>query len=159
MLAAQNKAYLQLYADNLKMSGSLAGVPSTSLNLSQTNCFILRFNRKAFDTIVSRVNMSYNAEQEQVNEPPPLKVKDYPAVKFWYKDQRKEEKDRRMKYDAEHNIHRPKGHSSKNENIRFWFLEKQNGTTIDGVELNRIHAEAKTIWDNMCNKHGPMELP
>lgn len=103
--------------------------------------------------------MSCDTEQDEIEEPPPLNADDYPAVKFWYPKQRTEEKERRQKYDAEHEIQRRRGRSSSNENVRFWFIENEDGTTVQGVTLSKIRADAKMVWEDMCKKYGRMGLP
>ena len=87
-----------------------------------------------------------------------MNADDYPSVKFWYKDQRNEEEERRKKYDEEHNIRRPKGRASK-ENVRFWFLENEDGTIVPRPIVDRLRMEAKAIWEKMSQKYSSMGLP
>jgi hypothetical protein len=157
MIAAQNHAYMHMYAKNLKMTGSLETFQYVFL-FWETSSLTLLSNRKVFDTIVPGMKISYDPLKEDIEEPDPLNVDDYPGVKFWYKDQRNAEEERRKKYDEEHNIHRPKGRSSK-ENVRFWFLENEDGTTVAGPIVSRLRTEAKAIWDKMSKKYSSMSLP
>ena len=155
MIAAQNQAYMHMYAENLKMTGSLETFQYVFF--WETNSLTLLSNRKVFDTIASGMKTSHDPLKEDIEEPDPLNVSDYPAVKFWYKDQRSGE-ERRKKYEEEHNIRRPKGRPSK-ENVRFWFLENEDGTTVARPIVNRLRAEAKAIWDKMSKKYSSMSLP
>ena len=87
-----------------------------------------------------------------------MNADDYPTIKYWYKDQHNEEEERRKKYDEEHNVRKPKGRANK-ENVRFWFLENEDGMIVPRAIMNRLRAEAKAIWEKMSKKYGSMGLP
>ena len=147
---------MDMYNKNVKLKGNVETFQYVFV-LFDTNRLTLLSNRKVFDTIASGTKLLYDPLKEN-QEPEPLNADDYPAIKYWYKDQRNEEEERRKKYDEEHNIRKPKGRASK-ENVRFWFLENEDGTIVPRPIMNRLRAEAKAIWEKMSRKYGSMGLP
>ena len=163
MVAAPNHAYIQMYTENLKLKGSLETYQYVLFFFffgggGGGRIFSLFSNRKLFDTFASGIKTSHDPPKEDLEELEPLIANNYPAVKFWYKDQRFQEDERRKKHDEEHNVRRPKGRSSE-ENVRFWFLENADGTTVARPIVSRLRAEAKAIWERMSKKYGSMNLP
>lgn len=70
-----------------------------------------------------------------VEDTPALNAKDYPAVTFWYKKQR------------------------RNSTEPFSFLQRSDGSNVDNDVLTSVRADAKLIWTAMSEDYGPMGLP
>jgi hypothetical protein len=101
---------------------------------------------------------SSNVSTVVIEETLPLNVKDFPAIKFWYKNQRHKENGRRQNA-RQNNIGRSSRHASQDENLAFWFLQNVDGTIVDSDIVTSLQAEAKLIWSGMCNEYGPIGLP
>jgi hypothetical protein len=113
----------------------------------------LIFGRKVLVTIVSvsasgTNRSSSNVSTVAIEETPPLNVKDFPAIKFWYKNQHCKENGRRRNA-QQNNIGRSSGHASQDENLAFWFLQNVDGTIVDSDIVTSLRAEAKLIWSGM----------
>jgi hypothetical protein len=86
-----------------------------------------------------------------------LDADDYPAIRYWYRDQYRDEKRRWDESDTEGSVPGVQALQTKNES--FWFLQNADGTTIDNAAVNALRAEAKLIWTKMCDDYGPIGHP
>jgi hypothetical protein len=122
-------------------------------------------HRKAYNTVVRGEDRSNSAsasavgkshavikEDVEATDPTPLNVDDYPAVQYWYQSEHRAEKARR---DAEDK----KNARPTRKNASFWFLEDSEGVKINNNTVDSLRAEAKVIWNEICDDHGPIGLP
>lgn len=89
----------------------------------------------------------------------PLKQADYPKVRFWFKrDWSKFQKGSKAAKDASVDnssdskmVGRGKARSAEGINVMMLYIERDDGTSVDGDVANNIRQTARSIWENLGN--------
>ena len=155
MLAAQNPKYMCIYLENLRLSASLETL-KYAFFICQTTNHMSHPYRKAYQTLVS--NASTSTPSDAMADTVQLDHKKHPQITYWFKHLREEERRRQEEFKTGKGRRGP-AQAAKGKNVAFWFLKEEDGTMLDGFTMANIRFEAKGIWREMCNKHGPIGLP
>ena len=154
MIAAQNGAYMRLFSENLKLSASFATLEYVVL-FFDTIVRSLISSRKAYQTLASGASRQPSASTVDAIDTVTLTPENYPAVRFWYKEDMKDERAKRRIEDKKNGR---RGLLFKRKNVNFWFLQNVDGTPVHNSTVSSLRAEAKLIWSGMCEDYGPMGL-
>ncbi|KAF8259066.1 hypothetical protein EI94DRAFT_1707417 [Lactarius quietus] len=99
-----------------------------------------------------------NVVTEDLEEPTPGEDHtNYPNIIYWYKHEQLAER-RRHEQDRLLNGALAANHRA-NENVMFWFLQHSDSRVLDGSEVRKIHAKAKSQWLALCKKYGDVGSP
>ncbi|KAF8268672.1 hypothetical protein EI94DRAFT_1800193 [Lactarius quietus] len=113
---------------------------------------------KAYNKLVASRGTTPNVATEDLEEPTPSKDRaNYPNIIYWYKheqlaERRRHEQDRLLNGALSAN-------RWANENVMFWFLQHSDSTVLDGGEVRKICAKAKSQWLTLCKKYGDVGSP
>lgn len=141
MIAAQNGAYMRLFSENLKLSASFATLEYVVL-FFDTIVRSLISSRKAYQTLASGASRQPSASTVDAIDTVTLSPENYPAVRFWYKEDMKDERAKRRIEDKKNGR---RGLLSKRKNVNFWLLQNVDGTPVHNSTVSSLRAEAKLI--------------
>ena len=87
-----------------------------------------------------------------------LHFKDYPAILYWFKHQYLAAKTLRDGLQSIGIAGRGPARSAQGENVKFWFLQQEDGTVVDGHTISRMRHTTKSIWKTI-DSSTPMGSP